>query len=128
VTTSKHSVIAIPLLAAATVACWAVWLAWESGYHTDAATGAVSGPYSWWQVAGCGLTFAVLAAVAGRRLHPLIVALVMAVSFTAAFSVQAASTDETGLWVVGAILVLAGTAASAALVAWLSRRAGGKRG
>ena len=116
----KRSVIAIVLLAAATAGCWAAWLAWETGYTTDAATGATSGPYSWWQVAGCALTLAVLAAVAARRLSPLVIVPVMAVTFTAAWSVDASASDETGMWGVGAILVLVGTAVGAAVVSGLS--------
>ncbi|GIE99315.1 hypothetical protein [Paractinoplanes rishiriensis] len=104
------------VLAAATVATWAAWLSWETGYRTDA-DGAVSGPYSWWQVAGCVLTLAVVTAVAGRFLPLLVVVPVVAISFTAAWSVQAASADESGLWPVGAFLVLLGTAVGAAVVA-----------
>jgi hypothetical protein len=121
VTTGNRNVIAGVLLAAATVGCWAAWLAWESGYTTDVATGATSGPYSWWQVAGCAFTLAVLAAVAARRLSPLLIVPIMAVAFTAAWSVEASASDETGLWGVGAVLVLFGTAAGTGVVAALSR-------
>ncbi|MET0418337.1 MAG: hypothetical protein ABW022_20175 [Actinoplanes sp.] len=109
------------LLAVATAATWAVWLGWESGYHTDPVTGAVSGPYAWWQVAGCVLTLAVLAAVAARRLPIWLLVPVMAVVFTVAWSIPAASTDDTGLWGVGAILVLAGTAVGSFAVAGVSK-------
>ena len=119
-TTRKRTLAAV-LLAAATVGSWAAWLGWESGYHTDPSSGAVSGPYSWWQVAGCVLTLAVAAGVAARWLSPLLVVPIMAVSFTWAWSAQAASTDETGLWGVGALLVLVGTAAGAAVVSGASR-------
>ena len=108
-------------LAVATVLTWAAWLSWETGYRTDAETGSVSGPYSWWQVAGCVLTLAVLAAVAGRHLHPLVVVPVMAIAFTVAWSVDAAGADESGLWPVGAFLVLIGMAGGSALVAGLGR-------
>ena len=108
-------------LAVATVLTWAAWLSWETGYRTDAETGSVSGPYSWWQVAGCVLTLAVLAAVAGRHLHPLVVVPVMAIAFTVAWSVDAAGADESGLWPVGAFLVLVGVAGGSALVAGLGR-------
>jgi hypothetical protein len=110
------------LLAAATVGTWAAWLSWETGYRTDPVTGSVSGPYSWWQVAGCVVTLAVVAGLAGRWLHPLLVAPIMAVAFTASWAVPAAAEDESGLWVVGAVLVFAGTAAGAAVVAWGGRR------
>jgi hypothetical protein len=116
---AKH--LAVPLLGAAAVASWTAWLSWESGYHTDAATGAISGPYSWWQVAGCAVTVAALAALAERWLHPTVVAIVIAVAFTVAWSVDAAASDETGLWPVGATLVLVGTALGATAAAWLAR-------
>jgi hypothetical protein len=121
-TTTKHPLIAPLLLAAATVGTWAACLSWQTGYRTDAETGAVSGPYSWWQVAGCVLTLAVVAGVAGRRLGPLRTIPIMSVAFTAAWATQAAASDETGLWVVGAILVLFGTAAGAAVVSVAARQ------
>jgi hypothetical protein len=114
---SKRPLAATVLLAGATVATWAAWLGWQTGYRTDAETGTVSGPYSSWQVAGCVITLAVLAGVAGRRLSPMRIVPVMSVAFTAAWAVQAAASDETGLWVVGAVLVLFGTAAGAAVIA-----------
>jgi hypothetical protein len=116
------------LAAAASAGTWAAWLSWESGYTTDAATGAVSGPYSVWQVAGCAVTFGAVSAWAGRRLHPLVVAPVMAVPFTVAWSAQAAANDDSGLWPVGAALVLFGTAAGAAAVAFASSRLKGSAG
>jgi hypothetical protein len=116
------------LLAAATVGGWAAWLGWETGYRTDPVTGAVSGPYSWWQVAGCVVTLTAVAGLAGRWLHPLLVGPVMAVAFSVPWAVKAAGDDDTGLWVVGAGLVFVGTAVGAAAVAWggrlLARRGG----
>ena len=113
--------LAVATLAAATVASWAAWLSWQTGYVTDERTGSVSGPYSWWQVAGCVVTLAVVAAVAGRFLSPLIVVPVMAQAVTVPWAVAASTSDESGLWLVGAMLVLAGTAAGTALVAGTSR-------
>ncbi|SIR24741.1 hypothetical protein [Micromonospora avicenniae] len=104
------------LLAAATVGTWLAWLSWNTGYQTDPQTGAVSGPYAVWQVAGCVLTLAVVAAAGGWWLSPWLVAPVMAVAFTVPWAVQAASTDGSGLWAVGATLVLIGTAAGGGVV------------
>ncbi|MEU8819602.1 hypothetical protein [Actinoplanes sp. NPDC048796] len=113
------------VVAVLTLAAWAAWLGWESGYVTDPSTESVSGPYAWWQVAGCVLTLIVLAAVAARWAHPLMVAAVMTVVFTAAWSAKAATSDESGLWLVGAILVAVGLAAGSVAVAfagrWLAR-------
>ncbi|MEV6373811.1 hypothetical protein [Micromonospora musae] len=105
-----------PLLAAATVGTWLAWLSWNTGYRIDPATGAVSGPYAVWQVAGCVLTLAVVAAAGGWWLSPWLVAPVMAVAFTVPWAVQAASNDDSGLWAVGATLVLTGTAAGSGVV------------
>lgn len=99
------------LLAAATVGTWFAWLSWNTGYRVDPETGATSGPYVVWQVAGCVLTLAVVAAVGGWWLNPWLVVPVMAVAFTVPWAGQAASIDGSGLWVVGAVLVLVGTAA-----------------
>jgi hypothetical protein len=124
-TTNRTRVLpAALLLAAATVGTWAAWLSWQTGYRTDPVTETVSGPYSAWQVAGCVVTLAVLAGVAGRQLHPLLVAPVMATAFTAAWAVPAAAEDESGLWLVGAVLVFAGTAAGTTAVAWGGRLLG----
>lgn len=121
ITNHTRTFIAVVLLAAVTVGTWAAWLGWETGYRTDSQTGSVSGPYSWWQVAGCVLTLAAVAAVAGRSVSPFLVVPVVAAAFTVAWSARAASSDETGLWAVGAFLVLIGTAAGAALVVGASR-------
>jgi hypothetical protein len=97
-------------LIATTVGAWWVWLGWDTEKTVDPETGAASGPYAVWQVAGCVLTLALIAAVGGWWLRPWLVAPVMTVAFTVAWSAQAASTDGSGLWLVGAILVLVGTA------------------
>ncbi|MEV4727969.1 hypothetical protein [Micromonospora humida] len=104
------------LLAAATIGTWVAWLGWESGYSTDPRTGATTGPYAVWQVVGAVLTLVVVAAAAGWLLSPVLVAPVMTVAFTAAWSGHAAATDDSGLWVVGAVLVLFGTGVGSTLV------------
>ena len=68
------------------------------------------------------LTLAVLLVTAVLlRVPALPAAAVMTVAFTAAWTAQAAATDETGLFVVGAILVLVGMTAGTTVVA-LRRR------
>lgn len=108
-------------IAGATVAAWWLWLGWDTTYQTDPDTGVASGPYTAWQVAGCVLSLAVIAALGGRLLGPLVVTPVMTVTLTAAWSARAASSDETGLWLVGAVLVFVATAAGTALVSALAR-------
>ncbi|MBQ0904524.1 hypothetical protein [Micromonospora sp. U21] len=113
-------------LAVATVGVWLLWLGWDTEYTVDPQTGSRSGPYEPWQVIGCVLTLALLAALAGTRLSPWLVAPVMTVAFTVAWSWGALSSDDSGLWAVGAILVLVGMAVGSMLVSlgahWLSRR------
>ena len=72
-------------------------------------TGSISGPYAVWQVVGRGAHPGVIAAVAGWLLSPVLVAPVMTVAFTAAWSGHAATTDDSGPGAVGAVLVLLGT-------------------
>ncbi|GAB3933661.1 hypothetical protein [Micromonospora vulcania] len=109
-------------LTAATVGVWLLWLGWDTEYTVDPQTGASSGPYEAWQVVGCVLTLALLAALAGARLSPWLVAPVMTVAFTVAWSWQAASTDDSGLWAVGAILVLVAMAVGSTAVSLAAQR------
>jgi hypothetical protein len=110
------------VVAGATVATWFAWLGRDTGYQIDA-NGNQTGPYTTGQVAGCVLTLlAVLVAAVLLRVPPLVAAAAMTVAFTAAWAVQAAATDETGLFLVGAILVFAGTAAGTAVTAVLAGR------
>lgn len=111
--------------ALAAVATWVAWLGWESGYRTDPATGAVSGPYSVAQVVGCVLTLVVIAAAAGWWAPPWFVAPAVTLGFTTAWTLDAAATDDTGLFAVGTLLLLVGLGAGSALVgavAWLVGR------
>lgn len=112
-------------LAAATVAVWWLWLGRDTEYRVDLVTGATSGPYEAGQVIGCAVSFIVLAVVGGLLAPPWYVVPAMTLPFTIAWSVNAATSDESGLWVVGAVLVLIGTAVGSALFGggtWLVRR------
>ncbi|WP_447646398.1 hypothetical protein [Nocardioides zeae] len=91
-------------------------MGWDDEYQVDPATNEVSGPYEAWQVVGCVLTLLVVGVVAARRWRPFGTALVLPVSFTLAWSVTAASEDDSGLWGVGAVLVLLGTAVASLVV------------
>lgn len=104
-------------VAVLTVGVWFAWLGWDTNYQVDAA-GQQSGPYEGWQVAGCVLSLVALLAgaiLAGVRAFPAAAALTVA--FTVAWTVRAAATDDSGLFVVGAVLVLVGTALGSAFVA-----------
>ena len=47
---------------------WFVWLGWDTTYDVDPVTGRLSGPYSWWQVAGFVLSTGALVFTARRFL------------------------------------------------------------
>jgi hypothetical protein len=113
-------ILGIPLLAAATAAVWFAWLGWDTGYTTDE-TGHTSGPYAVWQVAGCVLSLGVLTALAVRWLHPLMVAATVTIAFTGVWSWWASGSDDSGLWAVGAVLVLGGMSLGSAAVAFAAR-------
>ena len=115
-------------LAVATVIAWWAWLGHDTSYQTDA-NGNQQGPYTTAQVAACLLTIAVLLAVAVRfaGLHPLLAAGTVTVAFTATWTVAAALSDETGLSVVGAGLVLIGSAVGTLVVAFLADLTRGDR-
>ncbi|WP_328653906.1 hypothetical protein OG598_08595 [Micromonospora sp. NBC_00330] len=123
-TRGTRALLGVLFLAAATVGAWILWLGWDTRYTVDAQTGASSGPYEPWQVIGCVVTLVLLAALAGTRLSPWLVAPVMTVAFTAVWSWRAAGTDDSGLWAVGAVLVLVGMAVGSALASLVGRRVG----
>jgi hypothetical protein len=108
-------------LAAATLATWWLWLGTIKRYEVDPVTGATTGPYQPWQVVGCVLTLLVIAVVGGLLTRPWLVVIAMTVPFTVAWSVDAAAHDDSGLWPVGAVLVLAGMAIGTALCGYGAR-------
>lgn len=104
------------VLAVAAAACWWAWLAWDRTYQRDPVTGVASGPYEAWQVVGCVLCLVAVTVVATSRLPLWIVVPVVPMAFTAAWVLTAAPYDPTGLWAVGAVLVLVATFAGTVLV------------
>lgn len=92
-------------------------LGWDDECQTDPVTGIESGPYQMWQIAGCALTLLILliAAVIGG-VRALSASAALPLGFTAAWTVQAAATDETGLFGVGALMLLGGLSAACAIV------------
>ncbi|RZT87056.1 hypothetical protein EV383_3962 [Pseudonocardia sediminis] len=105
------------LLALATAASWWVWTAWDLRRDVDPVTGTSTGPWEAWQVAGVVLCLLAVVVAAARRLPAWLVVAVVPVTFTVAWSLTAASQDDSGLWAVGAVLVLLGTSAGTAVVA-----------
>ncbi|MCC2316151.1 hypothetical protein [Cellulomonas xiejunii] len=114
----------VALLAAVS---WFAWMGWDTQYRTDPATGAVTGPYEAWQVVGCAVCLVVVTVLAARVLGAWRAAVTVALAFTVAWSLTQASTDESGLWLVGAALVLVGTGVGAAVVALVTVAVGRRR-
>ncbi|MGQ5261208.1 hypothetical protein ACTWLT_10670 [Micromonospora sp. ZYX-F-536] len=123
-TRGTHALLGALYLAVATVGVWLLWLGWDTEYTVDPETGSTSGPYAAWQVIGCVLSLVLLATLAVRRLSPWLVAPVMTVAFTVAWSWRATSTDDSGTWAVGAVLVLVGMAAGSVAVSLAVRGLG----
>lgn len=99
---------------------WFAWMGWDHEYQIDPRTQAGSGPYEAWQVIGCGGSLVVLLLAAlVLRVRWFVASPAMTVAFTAAWVVTAASTDETGMYGVGMILVLLGLAAGTTVVSML---------
>ena len=107
------------IIVALTTATW-----WTLGRDTtcdvDAATGNVTGPYEAPQVIACVVVLVGLVVV-GALLLPALAALGVSLPFTAAWTLQAASEDDSGLWAVGAILVLVGTLVGGTIVTAVTR-------
>jgi hypothetical protein len=123
-----RSLVGLVLVAVVTVATYFVFLGRDTTMQLDPATGRESGPWSTAQVAGClGTLLIVLMAAVVLRVPPLVAAAAMTVSFAAVWTVQAAADDETGLFMVGAVLVLigmaVGTGAVSLLTAWVVKQA-----
>lgn len=112
-----RGLIGTELLTLATLASWWAWTAWDRTYDVDPATGRASGPWQVWQVAGVVLSLLAVVVVGTRYLPLWVVLPVVPLAFTAAWSLTAMAYDDTGLWGVGALMVLFGTSAGTALVA-----------
>lgn len=112
-------VVGLALFAAA---MWAAWLGWDNEYYL--VDGVAHGPYRDWQVIGCGLSIAVGAVLAQMwtRGSTLVAALSAAaiVGFAVPWTVQAAATDDSGLFVVGLLMLLVGGFAGLALLLMLT--------
>jgi peptidoglycan/LPS O-acetylase OafA/YrhL len=104
-----------PLLAAAAALAvfaatmWFAWLGWDDEYYL--VDGVAQGPYRAWQVVGCGLSIclAAVVALAWARRGAVLLAAAATVGFAIPWGVHAGSTDETGLWVVGLMMLLGGS-------------------
>ncbi len=86
-------------------AVWGSWL-WDTDYYWDVTVGAFQGPYRKVQVIGSALTYGLVAALMSPRWHPVLVTFGLAGGFWTAWTIQAATTDGTGLFLAGAIMLV----------------------
>ncbi len=90
---------------------WFAWLGWDHEYYQ--VDGVAQGPYRAWQVLGCALSISGAAVLAylwvpsGWAIFVLTGA--ADIGFALPWALNAASTDESGLWVVGLLFLLAGS-------------------
>jgi hypothetical protein len=98
------------LLAVVAAAMWFAWLGWDHEYYR--VDGVPQGPYRPWQVIGCGVAVAAAAVLAQlwvrRTVGIFLFAAAAVVGFAIPWAADAASSDETGLWVVGLFFLLVG--------------------
>lgn len=99
--------LALGLFAAA---MWFAWLGWDHEYYQ--VDGVSQGPYRAWQVLGCGLSIAagaVLGYLWVRGVWAIIVLAAAAdIGFAVTWALDAASTDDSGLWPVGLFFLFVG--------------------
>jgi hypothetical protein len=102
--------IAVTALALVAAAMWFAWLGWDHTYYV--VNGVAQGPYRAGQVIGCGLAVALAAVLAHLWVREKVALLFLAaaadVGFAIPWAVDAAGADESGLWVVGLLLLLVG--------------------
>ncbi|SDK49126.1 hypothetical protein [Streptomyces indicus] len=112
--TSRHPRLATVALAAFALAAWAAWLGWDQrrDVHPD---GSTTGPYEAWQVAGLVLTLLGPVVWAAARGLPQVGVIGVTAGLTAA-AVYDWSDDASGLYMVGAMMVLVGSLAATSAV------------
>lgn len=114
-----------------TLVAYVALLGWDQA-KTVSADGTTTGPYESWQVVALVLVLGATAALAGWRRRTWVATVTMTLVLTLCWSFDAATDPadlNDGLWPVGALLVLIGTFAGAAVVAGIAaavsrRRAG----
>jgi hypothetical protein len=105
---------------------WGAWLGLDRTASYDVVTGTVQYPYVTLQVLGCALTVGVVTAVLAALGHPVAGASGTALGFWLGWTANAAATDDSGLFLVGAVFLAVGLALGttvAAAVGWGVRAA-----
>jgi hypothetical protein len=99
------------VLALFAAAMWFAWLGWDHEYYQ--VDGVAQGPYRAWQVLGCALSISTAAILAYLWAPSVWAVFVLAaaadIGFAIPWALNAASTDESGLWVVGLLFLLVGS-------------------
>lgn len=91
--------------AAVTMLSYLAWLGWDQRYDVSP-SGHATGPYEVWQVVGLVVALGVLTIWVGRRQQPIVGAVLVTLTLTACFSIDAATdVHGDGLWVIGATLL-----------------------
>jgi hypothetical protein len=91
-------------------AMWFAWLGWDHEYYV--VDGVSQGPYRSWQVVGCGLAVTTATVFAYLRVRQTAAIFVLAIAADIGFAVPwalDASSDDTGMWVVGLIFLVVGS-------------------
>ncbi|MEO7422528.1 MAG: hypothetical protein ABIU87_09045 [Ornithinibacter sp.] len=100
--------VALGLLAAA---MWFAWLGWDHEYYQ--VDGVAEGPYRPWQVLGCALSISAATVLAYLWVPSVWAIFVLAAAadlgFACAWALDAAATDDSGLWLVGMVFLAVGS-------------------
>ena len=109
---------------------WFAWLGWDHEYYQ--VDGVAQGPYRAWQVLGCGLSISVAAVLAYLRVPSVwgifVLAAAATIGFAFPWALNARSTDESGLWVVGLLLLLVGSGVGLVVVLTTTAVVSARRG
>jgi len=120
-TAAVPSWVAVGGLLLGTILTYLAFFAWDQSKDVDPVTHQETGPYEAWQVVGVVIVLGVLAAAAGWLGRPAIAVLVVPLTFTVCWSIDAAMVGldaaDAALWPIGALSLVAGSLAGVALAA-----------
>ncbi|TNM64525.1 hypothetical protein FHN55_13435 [Streptomyces sp. NP160] len=109
------------LSVAAGVLVWGAWLGWDTSASFDVVTREVESPHVTLQVLGCALTTGAVTAVLGARWWWAAAAGGVSVGFWLGWTTQAGAGDDTGLYLVGALVLAVGLGAGTSFAAFVGR-------
>lgn len=121
----------LAIIALATSALYAAWLAWDQQKNLNPVTLVETGPYERWQIVGLVLCFGVLAFAAGWRRSTPACLLAMPLTMAVCVATDWLTGPDSGLWIVGVGLLAVGTllgALAAAYAGVIARLLVGRRG